>query len=255
MKKIILFTLVLSMVMANLIFESAHAEEDIKVVINNKQIEFDVSPYIKNDRTLVPFRKILEAFGAKVEWNAEQQVVSAMKNTTEIYLKIGVNYAFVNSETIALDAAPEVSNDRTFVPLRFISENLGAEVVWNNDNKTVSILYNDTLYKLADRVTYKDTEISIEKVENDVQTGGLSVLGKINANGKKVKLEVADDYGYILPGDVEILDETDGFYKMKASVSLPSCHDFQAKYIVVKIQNGQNKWVKAAEYQLEASNL
>ena len=98
---------------------------------------------LKNDRTMVPVRGIFEAAGAKVNWDAETQTVMIAKSEGEeitfIFLQVGSDTAFVNSEATTLDVPAEISNDRTMVPLRFIMEELGAVVTWDPDTKTVSI--------------------------------------------------------------------------------------------------------------------
>lgn len=116
---------------------------DVNILYNGEQMELDADAYIKNDRTMVPVRGIFEAAGAKVNWDAETQTVMIAKSEGEeitfIFLQVGSDTAFVNSEATTLDAPAEISNDRTMVPLRFIMEELGAVVTWDSDTKTVSI--------------------------------------------------------------------------------------------------------------------
>ena len=116
---------------------------DVNILYNGEQMELDADAYIKNDRTMVPVRGIFEAAGAKVNWDAETQTVMIAKSEGEeitfIFLQVGSDTAFVNSEATTLDVPAEISNDRTMVPLRFIMEELGAVVTWDPDTKTVSI--------------------------------------------------------------------------------------------------------------------
>jgi len=58
-----------------------------------------------------------------------------------IRLQIGKNFASVNSKRIEIDTAPIIDHGRTMVPVRFISEALGAEVVWDDATKTVTVIY------------------------------------------------------------------------------------------------------------------
>lgn len=112
----------------------------ILVYVNGNEVIFDQDPIIKNSRTLVPFRKIFEELGAEVEWYNDTQQVRAMLGDKEVSLIIGDNIMLVNrSETIKLDTPPEIIRSRTMVPLRAISESLGMEVKWYNDNRVITI--------------------------------------------------------------------------------------------------------------------
>lgn len=96
-----------------------------------KIVILDSPPYIKNGTTLVPIRFISEALGAKVEWlNIGKGRVFITFKDKEIILDIGSTTAFINKKPYTLLVAPEVVKGRTFVPIRFISEGLGAEVKW-----------------------------------------------------------------------------------------------------------------------------
>lgn len=113
------------------------------VTVNGAKLEFtdNVIPFIdeESERTLVPMRDIFEAVGAVVQWDESTQTVIAVKDSSFVTLQIGSEKAFVNSEEKQLDVKALIKDDRTFVPLRFVSEALGAEVEWDNDNYTVVI--------------------------------------------------------------------------------------------------------------------
>ena len=104
----------------------------------------DVAPKVVNDRTMLPARFIAENLGATVEWDGEKQLVTITgKNEKQedvtILITIGSDYAKVNDEDVKLDSPAFVENDRTYTPIRFISENLGATVEWNETEQTVTI--------------------------------------------------------------------------------------------------------------------
>ena len=104
----------------------------------------DVAPKVVNDRTMLPARFIAEHLGATVEWDGEKQLVTITgKNEKQedvtILITIGSDYAKVNGEDVKLDSPAFVENDRTYTPIRFISENLGATVEWNETEQTVTI--------------------------------------------------------------------------------------------------------------------
>ncbi len=108
-------------------------------VINGETVENDVVPKILNERVMLPIRFIAEALGAKVEWLGDINTVKITAENIEISFVISDNFAMVNGEKIELDATPFVENNRTYLPIRFVTENLGANVQWNPETQTVSI--------------------------------------------------------------------------------------------------------------------
>ena len=111
----------------------------ISVLVNGKSIVMDVPPVLENGRTLGPLRPIFEALGARVLWNDRTQTVTASKGNTEVALTIGKKEAAVNGKTVLLDAPARLVNDRTLVPVRFVSESLGAQVTWDEQRGAVII--------------------------------------------------------------------------------------------------------------------
>lgn len=120
-------------------FGGKSENKDIRVHVNGHIISFDNKPYISNDSTLVGFRKIFEALGAKVSWDEKTRTVTATKDDVEIKLTIGDTTAYVNGEKVELAAAPEISSDTAMIPVRFISEELGMKVTWDADTKLITI--------------------------------------------------------------------------------------------------------------------
>ena len=110
-----------------------------KVSVFGSEIENDVAPKIVNDRTMLPIRIVAENLGGTVTWNGALQRVTIQKGADVILITIGADTAYVNGAAVQLDAAAFVENSRTYLPLRFVSENLGAQVAWNETEKTVII--------------------------------------------------------------------------------------------------------------------
>ncbi|MDS1029677.1 Ig-like domain-containing protein [Bacillota bacterium LX-D] len=113
------------------------------IIVNGKTLTLtDAAPYTKNQRTMVPFRALLEALGATVQYDTstpKQPKIICKLNTTQIVLKINQKTAMVNNQTKTLDVAPEIVKSRAMIPLRFVSESLGATVVWNKTANTITI--------------------------------------------------------------------------------------------------------------------
>lgn len=113
---------------------------DILVFVDGNEVEFDQKPIIQNGRTLVPFRKIFESLNADVTWNNDTQQVKAKRNNTEISFIIGQKVLYINgNDSINMDVKPQIINGRSMVPLRVISEALGVEVNWDNDQRIIRI--------------------------------------------------------------------------------------------------------------------
>ncbi|MBQ4087575.1 MAG: leucine-rich repeat protein [Clostridia bacterium] len=112
---------------------------DIMVTVNKKILTFDQPPVIVNDRTLVPLRAIFEALGATVEWAPETRTVTAKRGEDTLSLVIDTNVINKNGTNIEIDVPAQIIGDRTMVPVRAISETLGASVDWNAGTRTVII--------------------------------------------------------------------------------------------------------------------
>ena len=119
------------------------------IKVNNEARSIDeqgTKPVIKNNRTLVPIRAIVEALGGTIAWDGtERKVTITLKNTT-IELWIGKNAAKVNGINTLIDSSnpkvvPEIINSRTMLPLRFVTENLGCNIQWDGMTKTITIKY------------------------------------------------------------------------------------------------------------------
>lgn len=104
----------------------------------------DVAPIIRNDRTMLPARFVAENLGAKVEWDEEKQLVTITGKSLDgkeitILITIGSKTAKVNDKETELDSEAFIENDRTYTPVRFIAESLGASVEWNESAQEVII--------------------------------------------------------------------------------------------------------------------
>ncbi|MDH7479437.1 MAG: phosphodiester glycosidase family protein [Syntrophomonadaceae bacterium] len=111
----------------------------IPVYLNGQRVYFEVAPINQNGRVLVPVRKLFEALGAEVEWNGETRTVSAVQGQTRVDLPIGKKTARINGKSVQIDAAAIIVENRTMVPVRFISQALGAKVWWDAATQSVHI--------------------------------------------------------------------------------------------------------------------
>ena len=147
MKKII--SAVCALALAAAMIPSAMADGTVEVrfrvgdsvlSINGKNVEVE-TPYVAGEgTTLVPIRVISEAFGANVSWDGDTKTVTVEDNGTKIVLQIGNKTAVVNGVNKELLEAPQLTeNGYTMIPLRFISETLGATVGYNNATRDITV--------------------------------------------------------------------------------------------------------------------
>ena len=125
------------------------SSDTIKIYVNGSRVYPDSDPVIKNDRTLVPIRVVAEALGYKVYWVASERAVDINNDNESLYLTIGsssISHYFYSAagdiasmDTITADVAPQIINDRTYLPLRAVGEGLGAQVDWDGSTRSVYI--------------------------------------------------------------------------------------------------------------------
>lgn len=125
---------------ALLVFLSGAAQAQIGVTVNNNPVTFEgPSPIQENGRVLVPLRGVFEQMGANVDYNAENKTISAIRDDTKVLLTVGSREAKINDKAMTLDTPMTATDGTVFVPLRFVSEALGARVRWNAQERNVAI--------------------------------------------------------------------------------------------------------------------
>jgi hypothetical protein len=143
-------------------------------VVNGDRVNFpDAEPFIDgNGRTQVPVRFISEALGAEVGWEGSTKTVTISQGDKEINIVIGKMEYTINGEKNLMDTEALLKEDRTFVPVRFVSEGLGARVDWDPAVRTV---YIDTREK--------------GDIKDDTPKDG----------------SIIEKYGYLVPNDTNII--------------------------------------------------
>lgn len=113
--------------------------------VNGSPQIIDAPPEIVERRVYVPLRALVEPLGARVSYNPNNSQVDIVLDKTSISLWVGSSEATVNGTPNTMDGAPYLSNSRTMLPLRFVSENLGCQVEWDSINMRVTIRYGTGL--------------------------------------------------------------------------------------------------------------
>ena len=131
--------------------DAAIQESDVYVQVNDVVLGFSVPPVTEDDRTLVPMRFLFEQLGAEVSWDETTNTATATippekdeklrtaANAKSVSFSIDNTAATVNGVAAAMDVPARLVDDKTMVPLRFLSKNLGYTVTWNEANNTAVI--------------------------------------------------------------------------------------------------------------------
>jgi hypothetical protein len=147
MKKLVLFLSVLSMMIAFSIIASAQVKErnvnlvvgESQAQINDNNVTMSAPAQVIEGRTLVPLRFISEAFGCDVNWNNDTKTAMVTLVNQTIEVPIGQKYAVINGDKSEVAVPAQLINGSTYVPIRFISENLGAKVDYEPATRAISI--------------------------------------------------------------------------------------------------------------------
>lgn len=186
---------------------------NVNVQLNGKNVDFTdengnkVEAQTINSRTMVPMRKIFELLGAEIDWNADTRTVTATKENTKIKLQINNKAAEIikdgKVENVVLDSAPLIVNNRTLVPLRFVSESLDKQVGWDDLNKTAIIIDYDyflekvknstpTFYKALTNMPTQSSTMQIIKKYTDLSNSNNSAIEMIDATVTQVAENIQD---------------------------------------------------------------
>ena len=184
---------------------------DDTLLINGESVKVETAPYVVGEgTTLVPVRVITEAFGAKVGWDGETRTVTLKYPDVNIVLQIGNPIAEVNGEAVTLLAAPELPDGRTMVPLRFISENFGADVGYDEATRGISVTKEtvpegDTVEGVIDTKYIGDSfygwtmDNPKDLVMSDREFDGSSTEFSDEANENTISVDISkkkDDYDF-----------------------------------------------------------
>jgi len=115
-------------------------------IVNGVSNTLDSPPIIKNGKTLLPIKAVVESLGGTVSWDGTEKKVTVSLGSNSIELWIGKSVAKINGVDTPIDVTnpnvvPEIINSRTMLPLRFVTESLGCDVQWNGTTNAVTITY------------------------------------------------------------------------------------------------------------------
>jgi len=210
-----------------------------KIIINGKQYNFTRTPLVINGTTYVSVDDIPGMFNAQVWWNSQSQTVGINKDNTQIAFILGSSKARVNGKQVQMDPS-FVYNGKTMVPLRFVAENLGMQVIWDKSTKTITVFSlnsatgtltytvksGDTLWKLANQ--YNTTVHELKSLNN--LSGDIIYVGQL----LKIKPNAKDQ---------------------KNTEPLKTQNENTVTYITHTVQAGDNMWDLSIKYGIPMTEL
>jgi hypothetical protein len=172
----------MTLTLTALMTAGALAASDISVTVDGHELTFDQPPLMQDGRVLVPLRGIFEALGAEVQWEAASRTVRARSQKSQMVLPLGSRTATVNGRAVDLDVPASVVGGRTVVPLRFVAEALGAQVLWEGAARKVIIASTGSL------PTDSPVSVSIDE---------LPLLGDFDASLDLPRIQVGNQAGLL----------------------------------------------------------
>lgn len=187
---------------------------DVKIVMDGVITPYEYVPINVNSRTMLPLRELLINLGVPndsehIVWNGQEKSVTIYKDGTRIYLKVDSKTAYVNDRPVEMDVAPVLylKNEKVYIPLRFVSDNLGKKVVFDGSFHAVLIRdlaeYNKTR-DILDKSQAAMKDIKKYRMTIDVKAGfksefvsmgmGINTTGEYDMNAKKMHQVMGMDF-------------------------------------------------------------
>ncbi|MDQ0875841.1 alpha-tubulin suppressor-like RCC1 family protein [Paenibacillus sp. V4I3] len=142
MKTRILLVLIILLGFFPITKSQAAETRPISVLMNGNDVQFENPTIVEDGSVLVPMRGIFEEVGATVRWFAETQTVEVQLGGIKLTYTIGEVVVYKNNSEFRLETPGRIVNGTTLLPVRFLAEAIGAEVGWNEDARTVTIVFS-----------------------------------------------------------------------------------------------------------------
>ncbi len=120
-----------------------YLKNNVTIIVNGEKVTFRDPIVNKSGYLFLPMRSFYEAIGTTVDWNQKAKIASAEKNGNRIDVTLNSTKAKVNGNTVSVYVPPFLYKDRTYVPIRFLSENFGGSVIWNETLQRVDIYFDN----------------------------------------------------------------------------------------------------------------
>ena len=195
--------------------------EEVYLYVNTEKVEnLPMPPIVMDNYTLVPAREVFEKLGASVEWNNSLRQVTINYKDKNVVMKIDNNNASINSETVNMILPAKIINNKTMIPVRFVSEAIGLHVTWDGTQRNIYISEKNN--DIIEDVIVEDTIIE-ENKENKEN----NVIKPI----EDIKIE-----------NIELPDSDETLFKIKANSEIKEIKNYllDENKLVIEIPNAVN---------------
>ncbi|HEX9061818.1 MAG TPA: stalk domain-containing protein [Clostridia bacterium] len=267
----LLLTILFILTVLNISSLNAFASDDnIKVVVNGLQVKFDAKPRIINNRIIVPMRGVFDKIPFEIKWDEGNKTVSAYKGGRSIMVRLNDSIALVDGKEVTLEVSAVNIDNRVFVPLRFISESIGASVEWDSNSRVVSISTPGIHIKGMDEKAfnnntsvsyYSNSYVTCASKDNIIYSSVGTKLKKSSDNGvtwSEDLINIKPDYftvGHIMEDDSVIMFTNGGYiYRSIDGVKFEKVDTSNLGFIYSPLYHGidsHGNTVIAGEYSVE----
>lgn len=186
------------------------AEEVFVSIDGTKLTNLSMPPIILNNYTLVPAREVFEAVGASVDWKKDIEQVYITYNDTLAVIPVNSQKAYVNGQPYSLDTEAKIINNKTMIPLRFVTTALGFNINWDKSTRTADIItksaetnstVTETVTQTVTQTTLITTETStltMTEAQTETSTSTIQQMSFISSNnGGNIRYDYENDILYI----------------------------------------------------------
>ncbi|WP_051403473.1 stalk domain-containing protein [Schnuerera ultunensis] len=235
----LLFLLVMMLMFSQCLGSYPLAANPVRLIVDGKDITSLASPIIENGRTLVPIRFIAEELGAEVEWKDKEKRVILKKDNLLVSLKIGSRLVLNQGEEKAYflsDITPKIIDNHTFVPLRLVSNALGIDIEWDEENRIIHVDSNKTS-NIEPFFPVKITNLNSGQVIKGKTELQIELSGDNLTNAKEIKYLLLD------------LDTWEGFVIARGNkltdkyTWIPDLKEKGVKVLVAAIYDGKGQFL------------
>lgn len=262
----------------------SYSGKTIHLYIDDEEIQTTAMPPIQlNGCTLIPAKEVFVNTGAEVEWRASEKSVYIFNGDLLIVLKVNNDIAWINGENKKMDMPAKIINNKVMIPLRFIGEALGYEVLWQQSESSVRIqtkgkeqsdisgVFNwdtDETTDMLDNIAHTDTSTTSINTNTNENITSASTDNNAGANNNIINTNMEDlnnftptiegnnifdceNMSYLWGTSTFALKELDGLQAANVTCS----EDVYTKKIVVNLNQDYSNYINEGYYTIADSEI
>lgn len=227
-----------------------YTAEEVFVAINGSKLNnLPMQPIILNGYTLVPAREVFEAVGAEVEWNKDLEQVFVTYGSKLVVIPINSSKSYVNGISTIMQADAKIINNKTMIPLRFVSSAVGFDVQWDNSTRVANIITKDHDDEENDKQDEETTTVTVEPTTEattttEITTSQEETTNENNPNYSAINQQISEktnpnyssgssltpryneDTGELILCSADVIDinnmiHSDDYYNLVYTITIP----------------------------------